>query len=102
MKFLNLFLSAQLLGSIAFAQIKINPIRSNGPGLPIKAERTITISTNESVSIKESTTVKAMQIRSLAWTRDTEMGLLPDWTRNMEAPRASMEAPRTTAGAASA
>jgi hypothetical protein len=61
-----------------------------------------TISTNESVSIKESTTVKALQMRSLAWTRDTEMGLLPDWTRNMEAPRTSMEAPRATPGAASA
>lgn len=47
MKFLNLFLSAQLLASIAFTQIKINPIK-NPSGLPIKAERTISISTNES------------------------------------------------------
>jgi len=47
MKFLNLFLLVQLLGSIAFAQIKINPIK-NPSGLPIKAERTISISTNES------------------------------------------------------
>jgi Tol biopolymer transport system component len=47
MKFLNLFLLGQLLGFIAFAQIKINPIKSPS-GLPIKAERTISISTNES------------------------------------------------------
>lgn len=47
MKFLNLFLLTQLLGSIAFAQIKINPIK-NPSGLPIKTERTISISTNES------------------------------------------------------
>lgn len=47
MKFLNLFLLAQLLGFIAFAQIKINPIK-NSSGLPIKAERTISITTNES------------------------------------------------------
>lgn len=47
MKFLNLFLSTQLLSSIAFAQIKINPIKS-ASGLPIKAERTISIATSES------------------------------------------------------
>jgi Tol biopolymer transport system component len=47
MKFLNLYLSAQLLGLIAFAQIKINPI-INPSGLPIKPGRTISISTNES------------------------------------------------------
>jgi hypothetical protein len=67
-----------------------------------------TISIKESVSIKESTTVKAMQLRSLSRTRNTEMGLLPDRTRNNEAPRigmeasgTNMEASRTTAAAAS-
>src|SRR5689334_21058547 len=74
-----------------------------------------TISIKESVSIEESATVKAVQLRWLSRTRNTEMGLLPDWRRNkepartgtealrisMESPR-STEAPRTTAAPASA
>lgn len=46
MKFLNLFLTTQLAASIAVAQIKINPIK-NPSGLPIKAERTISFTTDE-------------------------------------------------------
>lgn len=47
MKILKLFLSTQLLGVVTFGQIKLNPI-NNPSGLPIKPERTISISTNES------------------------------------------------------
>lgn len=47
MKFPILFFLSQLSGSIAIAQIKINPIK-NPSALPIKPERTISISTTES------------------------------------------------------
>src|ERR1044072_5173268 len=46
MKILNLLLSVQLLSPFAFAQIKINYI-NNPSRLPIKVERTISITTSE-------------------------------------------------------
>lgn len=47
MKFLNLFFVVQLSCFVASAQIKISPIKYNKPSLPIKAQRTISITTNE-------------------------------------------------------
>jgi hypothetical protein len=74
-----------------------------------------TISIKESVSIKKSTTVKVTQMGLLHermrntepgllsdWTRKAQMGLLPERARNMEAPWISMEASRTNADVTSA